>query len=71
MGVTPENKLEGDLRYSTTQGDTRGALFIAIDPTKFTDLDKFKAANTKLLKQIKILEKQKTPMRYSYQEKGL
>ncbi|MBS3051411.1 MAG: Ldh family oxidoreductase [Candidatus Aenigmarchaeota archaeon] len=53
MGVNPEDSGQGSLRFLTKKGDMRGAIFIAIDPSKFTDFKRFKAANTKLLAQIK------------------
>jgi len=40
-------------------GNLRGSLFVAIDPSKFTAYNNFIAKNTKLIKQIKNLKKEK------------
>lgn len=59
IGVNPGDSGQGTLRFLTKKGDTRGAVFIAIDPAKFTNFDKFKAANSRLVKQIKNSRKAK------------
>ena len=59
MGVNPGDSDQGSLRFLTKKGDMRGAVFIAIDPSKFTDFKRFKAANTELAKTIKNSRKAK------------
>jgi len=41
------------------EGKFRGALFIVIDPRKFTNYNKFISANSKLTKEIKKLKREK------------